>query len=103
MDAKGYALASRMLVDGKMEVGFMYRDEPDGDFSGWCFFSGKEPEGYENDPDNIAIYSLDTIIGIDASVKPYLGSVPGMAFERAEGHSFYNAVDGFLDGRNGDA
>jgi len=78
----GYVLATKMLVDGKRKVRFMYREEAtDGD-SGWRFFCGDETQDYTDNPDNIAIYDVQTIIDIDKSISPYLNSAVGTALER---------------------
>lgn len=78
----GYVLATKKLVDEKLPVRFMYREKAEGDDSGWRFFSGLEDQQYTDNPDNIAIYSIDTILSIDESISPYLDSIEGMAFER---------------------
>ena len=49
-EAIGYALAPKLLVDNKLKVRFMYREEPDdASDSGWRFFSGDESYEYVND------------------------------------------------------
>lgn len=79
----GYALAPKILVEKKLKVRFMYRDEPDDDSdSGWRFFSGNEDDEFVNDPDNIGLYNIDTISQIDPDVMPLLNSCVGTAFER---------------------
>ena len=49
MDNFGYVFATKMLVEGKRKVRFMYREQPDGsNDSGWRFFCGDEtlPGGF---------------------------------------------------------
>ena len=90
----GYVLAPKQIVEKKMPVGFMYRETPDNSQdSGWRFFSGTESDEYVNDPDNIGIYDVHTIIKIDPSVKPYLSNRAGSAFERSENGKSFVAVD----------
>ena len=91
MEKFGYVMASKMLVENERKVRFMYREEPSvntrvkrGQDSGWRFFCGDEDQDYLDNPDNIAIYDVDTIIAIDKSVTPYLNSVSGAAFERED-------------------
>lgn len=90
----GYVLAPKQMVEKKMAVGFMYRETPDhSQDSGWRFFSGTESDEYVNDPDNIGIYDVRTIIKIDPSIKPYLSNRVGSAFERSENGNSFVAVD----------
>jgi len=76
-----YATA-HITVDG-LRVGYMYREPADGDFdSGWRFFSGLESDEYANDPENLAIYDVNTIASYDPEIIPFLDSPPGSAFAR---------------------
>lgn len=85
MEKFGYVLATKMLVDGKRKVRYMYHEEGDNSQdSGWRFFCGDEDDEYVNNPDNIGIYDIDTIIEIDKSIIPYLNSAIGVAFERID-------------------
>ena len=50
MNNLGYVLATRMLVEGKKKVRFMYRETPDNSQdSGWRFFCGEEDDEYVHD------------------------------------------------------
>ena len=82
MERFGYVFATRMLVEQRLPVLFMYREEATGDDSGWRFFCGLEDQAYVDDPANIGIYDVETILAIDGSIRPYLSAVPGSAFER---------------------
>jgi hypothetical protein len=80
---RGGAVASdRITVDGQ-PVGYMYRVRPsqEGD-SGWAFFAGDETEAYMDDPDNHAIYDVNTIANYDPEVIPLLDAPVGAAFIR---------------------
>lgn len=79
----GYCLASnRITVDG-MQVGYMYRENPDEDQdSGWRFFAGDENDEYANNPDNIGIYDVNTIAHYDNEIIPFLESPYNSAFGR---------------------
>ena len=84
----------RITVDGQ-RVGFMYREEPDNDIdSGWRFLAGTESDEYMNDPENMAIYDVNTIANYDPEIVPFLGAPVGAAFERGDGDVFA-AVDDF--------
>ncbi len=78
----GYVIATKMLVEKRCPVRFMYREAGEGDDSGWRFFCGDEDQAYCDNPDNLGIYSIDTILGIDPSVLPCLDSPAGSAYER---------------------
>ena len=85
-EAIGYALAPNLLVDNKLKVRFMYREEPDdASDSGWRFFSGDESYEYVNNPKNIGLYSIETITQIDPDIIPLLNNDIGTAFERESG------------------
>jgi hypothetical protein len=74
-----------ITVDGR-KVGFMYREEPDNEIdSGWRFVSGFESQEYMDDPDNHAIYDVNTIANYDPEIIPLLEAPIGSAFERADG------------------
>ena len=79
----GYVFATKMLIENKRKVRFMYREEPtDSEDSGWRFFCGDEDQGYVDNPDNTGIYDIQTILSIDKSIQPYLQAATGTAFER---------------------
>ena len=82
-DKMGFALAPKQLVNNKLKVRFMYREQPDNESdSGWRFFSGFESDEYVNNPDNIGLYDVNTIVAIDPDVVPLLKNPVGSAFER---------------------
>jgi hypothetical protein len=61
----------------------MYREEPDDEIdSGWRFFAGTESQEYLDDPDNMALYDVNTIANYDQSIVPLLDAPTGSAFER---------------------
>jgi hypothetical protein len=91
----GYVLATKMLIGGKRKVRFMYREESTGEDSGWRFFCGDEDQVYTDNPDNIAIYDVQSILDIDKSVLPYLNAAPGAAFERLDEGDVFKASSDF--------
>jgi len=102
MENFGYVMATKMLVDKKRKVRFMYREGPSNDQdSGWRFFCGDEDQDYTNNPDNIAIYDIDTIIALDKSIIPYLKSVKGTAFEREDENGMFVLSKDFSFGEEG--
>ena len=79
----GYVLASKQLVENKMEVWFMYRESPDNSSdSGWRFLSGHEDDKYIQNPENIGLYNIKTIAEIDPDIIAFLDSPIGAAFAR---------------------
>ena len=85
MEKFGFVLATKMLVDGKRKVRYMYHEESSNpQDSGWRFFCGDEDDEYANNPSNISIYDIKTILDIDKSILPYLKSAVGTAFERED-------------------
>lgn len=75
----------QITVDG-MKVGYMFRELPDKDvYSGWTFMSGDESQEYADNPDNWAIYEVNTICNYDPAIIPYMDSVYGTALGRVPG------------------
>jgi len=91
----GYVFATKMLVENKLPVMFMYREKGDNGDSGWRFFCGLEDQEYVDDPKNIAIYDIETILSIDESIRPYLNSLCGRAYERIEPKDSFKRVQDF--------
>ena len=95
MENFGYVFATKMLVEQKLPVMFMYREKGSGGDSGWRFFCGLEEQEYVDDPNNIDIYDIETILRIDESIKPYLGSLCGRAYEREDSKAPFKRVPDF--------
>lgn len=99
----GAIMAPKMLVERKLKVAFMYRERPDNKIdSGWRVFSGKEPEGYTDDPNNVAVYDADTIAKIDPDIIPLLSRSANCAFERKNGEGAFEEVHNFEFPKNGE-
>lgn len=81
----GYVIAPKIIVDQKKKIHFMYREEPSNlQDSGWRFFSGEEEQEYVDNPDNLKIYDVNTIIKIDPDIEEFLDSGYGIAYERTD-------------------
>jgi hypothetical protein len=64
----------------------MFRELPDKDvLSGWTFMAGDESQEYADNPDNWALYDVNTICNYDPAIIPHLDAVYGTAFGRATG------------------
>ena len=83
--AMGYGscfASDRITVDG-CPVGYCYREESDHDTdSGWRFFAGDESQEYADNPDNFAIYDINTIANYDSAITEILDASKGSVFER---------------------
>jgi len=78
----GCYATDRITVDG-LKVGYMRRDPPEKTvMSGWTFMSGDETQEYADNPDNWAIYEVNTICNYDPSIIPYLDATYCSAFGR---------------------
>jgi len=103
MNNFGYVMATKMLVDGKKKVRFMYRETPDNiQDSGWRFFCGDEDDEYVNEPNNIAIYDINTILAFDKSITPYLNAAVGTTFERENENACFVVSEDFLADKDGE-
>lgn len=81
---RGSCYASdRITVDG-CPVGYAYREQPDHHSdSGWRFFAGDETQEYADEPNNFAIYDLNTIANYDREIVPLLDEPAPVHLERA--------------------
>jgi hypothetical protein len=87
MLARG-AVVSRAIVDDDEPIRFSQRDEPRNERdSGWMFFAGTESEEYVNDPDNLAIVQLGTLIERFPALEETLTAPVGARF-RLEGDRY---------------
>ena len=85
MEKFGFVIATKMLIEGKRKVRYMYHEETTNpQDSGWRFFCGDEDDDYVNNPDNLAIYDINTILETDKSILPYLNCAAGTALERED-------------------
>ncbi len=102
MNNFGIVFASKMLVENKRKVRFMYHEKTsDKQDSGWRFFCGDEDDEYANNPDNIGIYDINTIISIDSDIVPFLKNTGNVAFERKEPSSSFSILKDFLRDKEG--
>jgi hypothetical protein len=91
---QGSCMATDLItVDGN-RVGFMYREDPDNEIdSGWRFFAGTESQEYADEPDNFAIYDVNTIANYDPDIIPFLESPMGSAFARNSKSGEFESTD----------
>jgi len=95
----GCIASDKITVDG-YQVRFIYREAPDNEWdSGWRFLAGDEDDAYMSDPDNHAIYDVNTIANYDSSIIPFLNAREGSAFEKTRGGEPFRKI---LDWSPGD-
>ena len=83
---------TRISRDGS-PVGYMVHGLADGDEPArWQFFAGDETQAFVDDPENIRIFSLNTIANHDPSVIPYLTAPVGSVWVR-DGQRFVREDD----------
>lgn len=81
----------RIMVDG-LKVGYMFREQPDKEgSSGWTFMSGDESQEYADNPDNWAIYEVNTVCNYDPAIIGHLNSAYNSAFGRIAGTDKFQA------------
>jgi hypothetical protein len=89
----GYCLASDKVTVEGMNVGFMYREEPEEEEdSGWRFLSGTEEQDYVDNPEHSAIFEVNTIANHDRSIIYYLKMPFGTELERIEGSDRFKKI-----------
>jgi hypothetical protein len=90
----GCIATDRITVQGE-PVDYMIRENPRNEIdSGWQFFSGKEDQDYIDNPENMAIYDVNTIANYDRAIIPYLGLPVGTALERVRGTERFEIIPG---------
>jgi len=96
MENFGYVVATKKVINDKRKVCFMYREEPsDQQDSGWRFGCGDETQEYYDDPNNLVICSINAVLGVDPSIKPYLSAKVNSAFERENENDVFSMQEDF--------
>lgn len=89
----GACIAPDTITVEGLKVKFMYRDTPRNDIdSGWQFFSGTETPQYLDNPENCAIYAVNTIANYDRAIIPYLNLPIGTELERVDGTDLFKII-----------
>jgi hypothetical protein len=84
----------KITVEGEL-VDYMIREEPEDKIdSGWQFFSGTEDQDYVDNPQNMAIYDVNTIANYDGAIIPYLHLPFGTQLERVRGTDRFQIIPG---------
>lgn len=97
----GYVIVPKIVVDEKRKIRFMYREESDSNQdSGWRFFSGDEEQEYIDNPDNLGIYDVNTIIKINPDIEEFLDGDVGTAYERTDSNNRFVPSQDFAFGED---
>ncbi len=92
----GYVIATNRVAKERCKIRFMYREAPRNNAdSGWNFFAGTEDQTYTDNPDNMALYSVTTILKIDPSIEPYLGIPSPCCFDREDENADFVRNDAY--------
>jgi hypothetical protein len=93
IESIGSCVASdKITVNGEL-VGYMYREEPDFETdSGWRFFSGHESQDYVDNPENLAIYNVNTIVNYDEAIVPFLNLPIGSELVRTKEDTVFQII-----------
>ncbi len=84
---------SGKIINEGLNVGFMYREEPDNSSdSGWRFLSGTETQKYIDDEKNSYIVDLELAIKHDQAIIPFLDRPFGTDLERIEGSDNFQVI-----------
>lgn len=90
----GCIATNKITVEGEL-VDYMVREQSKTEIdSGWQFFSGTESQEYVDDPDNSAIYDVNTIANYDPAIIPYLRLPAGTQLERIKGTDKFQIIPG---------
>jgi hypothetical protein len=88
----GCIATDKITVEGEL-VDYMIREQPNNDIdSGWQFFSGTEDQEYIDNPNNSAIYDVNTIANYDRAIIPYLNLPIGTQLERVRGTDIFQII-----------
>jgi len=95
-EGRGACFATNMITKEGYPVRFMYREYPDNEHdSGWRFMSGYESDEYMDNPDNHAIYDVNTIANYDQSIIQFLDAKVGLAFEKIPDADDFELVEDY--------
>jgi len=97
----GACIASDQITVEGYPVRWMYRKKPYDQYdSGWIFSSGYEDDEYANNPDNHAIYDVNTIANYDPTIIPFLDHPPVVAFEKTPESERFIRIDDWKPGED---
>jgi hypothetical protein len=89
-----FCLVDECVLTGGVKVGFLYREDPEGDDSGWAL-RGEAGEANEAELDarDVAWVPLSAVLAVDDTWQHLIASPPGSAFARNPKTWKFEAVD----------
>ena len=93
-DESPLVLVTNLCIGPARErVRFVLREDPrDPKDSGWVFFSGLEPEGYNEKPENFSLCPLVAFVDLEPELVSVLDSPVGAMWEKPSDHLAWTQV-----------
>lgn len=89
----GFCIVSNKITLEGAKVGYMYREEGDGENdSGWRILAGTETQEYVDDEENGKIFDLNIIANHDPAIIPYLNLPFDTELERIPGTDSFQKI-----------
>ena len=89
-----FCLVDECVLTGGVKVGFLYREEPEADDSGWALRGESGDAGEEElDARDVAWVPLSAVLAVDDTWQHLIDSPPGSAFARNPKTWKFEAVD----------
>lgn len=92
-DLRQECLITRRALEEE-RIGYMYRQEPEKDFTdcGWRFMTGEETEEYVSDPGNILVCRYSDVCNLEPSVRAYFYAECGKQYAKEAGGGWAEMV-----------
>lgn len=83
------AIVSKKVREGGWKIGYGMRDEPTRESdSGWYFCVGDETEEYVNDPENLELWAVNSVLMYDPAIMEFITAPYGTAVVRTSSDKF---------------
>ena len=83
------AIISKKVREGGWKIGYGIRFEPTGEGdSGWCFSVGDESEDYINDPENLELWAINSVLMYDPALSEFITAPFDSAIVRVSADKF---------------
>lgn len=82
MYRQGTVLMSRELIREGARIGYLCREEPQGEDSGWRFYTGQEDALFFMEPDHMVSAELSDVIAAHPELEPLMDSPAGAEYRR---------------------
>ena len=82
-------IVSKKVREEGWRIGYGMRDEPTGEYdSGWFFCVGNETDEYINNPDNLELWTVNSVIMTEPALKQFITEPLGTAIIRVSSEKF---------------